>query len=298
MDDQNIDSALVLAKTQKIQDYHVFAYRLNKDRDSEDYGTIIILGSFDDKDEAIEYANDLIDISGYPEIFWTRSHSWFTLRNKEHKNNKEILFIDDKNGLDDATRFITNNFLNDQRPNNEINEEEAKKLHRARCNPDHVEHYIDHLEKLVRLDNLIIQYERQINEIKQESKETIKTLKDHYLAHPKHEGEALTLLEQRRTQTDYSILSFTYDRMKSQISGNRIYSKKTAENNSEYNSQLSGQSQHSKRSRKSEQSPRSQRSQRSQRSPRKNRDNKSVSEADQDNDWRQTRKRGKRGRRR
>lgn len=231
-----INSALALTKTKIYQRYHVFAYKLNRDVNPNDdiaiYGSIIILASFGGnpnegeteleadqraKDEAVEYAQSIYKICGYPLIFYTKSHLWFNFCKRPSVD--KIHYIDDKSGITFAKDFINKDLIQKLVKDEEkaIIDKERQKMIRKRNNPDNVEHYVSAIENVVRIDNDIRDLEKQIEDRKKDLLFETEKLKRHYLNHQKHEKEAMMLLRTRMKPVDYSFLMLNYRRIRKEI---------------------------------------------------------------------------------
>src|SRR5690606_29605022 len=137
------------------------------------YGSIIILGSFSDyldgkgkmvsgKKEAINYAKKQTEVSGHNLIFWTDTHKWFNLRKRAKVS--EVEYVDDKSALENAVNYVNLEVLKRDKEKENVNAkiEEEKALHRARCNPDHIEHFADNIKNLNAVDNEIEEYEKRL----------------------------------------------------------------------------------------------------------------------------------------
>lgn len=250
-----INSALALTKTHTIQQYHVFAYIIANDIDKVEvenptYGCIVILASFSDtvddkgkpvsgKKLAINYAQDLVSASGYDMIFWTETHKWFNL--KQRPLVKEIFYIDDKSGLEDASNYINVKTVEQSKEkvikglDKKI--EEEQKLHRARCNPDHVEHFINHLFNLVDALTNIKEWEKKLDDAREARDLHLGKLKEHYNKHPKHEENSLLIIKDRLKPEEYVPFVVEYSKVKTKIApeevrennNRRIYEKKSGE---------------------------------------------------------------------
>lgn len=241
--DSKLNSALALTKTQVIQNYHVFAYITASDLSSVTeenpiLGSIIILASFSDsvdpqgkhvsgREQAIQYAKDMISLTGHELIFWTHTHKWFHLRPRPKV--REVYFIDDKSALEDATNYMNVNRL--KRVEKETTQfdqsiEEERKLHRSRCNPDHVEHFISNLQAASESYSMISEYRKQLQAAEQAYHECSEKLKSHYAKHPGHEKDALNLLKVRLTQPEFVNVAYVYTQIKSE-GEEKIYEKKT-----------------------------------------------------------------------
>ncbi len=259
-----VNSALALTKTQTVQDYHVFAYITSKDLsiiedENPILGSIIILASFcnridsnggeiSGKKEAIQYAKDLISISGYNLIFWTESHKWFDLKRRAKVG--EIHYIDDKSGIENATNFIDHKLIEQEQEKAKFNEalEEEKKLHRARCNSDHVEHFVANLVNLNDAFKSKKEYEKKLEDAQMAYDEHLQKLRMHFKKHPNHEQDALELLKARMEGPDYLAIAYTYSQIKDNVSspedndvetGYKIYEKKSTGDLSNNSSKLS-----------------------------------------------------------
>jgi len=258
-----INSALALTKTQVIQNYHVFAYITANDiststEENPIYGSIIILASFSDsssdgemmsgKKQAIQYAKDMVSASGYDLIFWTQTHKWFNLQRRPRVS--EVYYIDDKSGLDDATNYMNLNMLKrakDEKTNLEESVEEERKLYRAQCNPDHVEHFITNIVRLSEALTAITDAEKQLQNAQQLRRECVDNLKLHYIKHPNHEEDALAILKNRLSTENFLPLAFNYTKVKNEVANDedrrkiasKIYEKKSSSLASSSNSRAS-----------------------------------------------------------
>lgn len=259
-----MNSALALTKTQVIQNYHVFAYITANDlststEENPVYGSIIILASFSDstnsdgevisgKKQAVQYAKDMVSISGYDLIFWTQTHKWFNLQRRPRVS--EVYYIDDKSGLDDATNYMNLNMLKktkEEKANFEESVEEERRLYRAQCNPDHVEHFINNIVKISEALTSIDDAEKQLQNAQQIKRDCLANLKSHYIKHPNHEEDALVILKNRLTAENFLPLAFNYTKVKNEVANDedrkknigKIYEKKSSSLASSSNSRTS-----------------------------------------------------------
>lgn len=273
-----INSALALTKTQVIQNYHVFAYITASDirastEENPVFGSIIILASFSDttnsngelisgKKQAIQYAKDMVSVSGYDLIFWTQTHKWFNLQRRPRIS--EVYYIDDKSGLDDATNYMNLNMLKtakEEKINFEESIEEERRLYRAQCNPDHVEHFISNIIKLSEALAAMSEAEKQLHTAQQLKRECLDNLKLHYVKHPNHEEDAMIILKNRLSTENFLPIAFNYSKVKNEVANDedrkniisKIYEKKSSSLASSSNSRTSEKGSVSDKSRKEEQ---------------------------------------------
>lgn len=247
-----LDSALALTRSETVQQYHVFAYILANDLETTDddnpvYGSIIILASFSDyvdeknkivsgKKSAIKYANDQSAATGYELIFWTDTHKWFNLRKRAKVS--EIVYVDDKTALENAIQYNNIEALKREKGKKdvELSIEEEKLLHRARCNPDHIEHFIDKLTHLNSIDNEIEECEKRLREAKILKAECLEKLKFHYQKHPRHAEDGITLLKSRLEASEFLPIACAWSRHSPEITSARLYEKKSMSDTSASNS--------------------------------------------------------------
>lgn len=231
--ENKINSALALTKTRSLQQYHVFAYKVNKDVKSDDldsiFGCIIILASFggdgstdeEARSQAALYARSLNTLCDYPLIFYTSTHRWFELKRRPQVDI--VHYVDDKSALTNVKNFMNREIiekfekdLQEKKERDALVEEERKRI-RKQNNPDNIEHFICCAQSIVRIDSELAELRATIEEKEKVLEEEKEKLRIHRSLHEKHERESLILLSDRMKKEEYDFFAINYNRLRKDI---------------------------------------------------------------------------------